>query len=72
MPLRFFDAGNVAVQKVTWIDDVKLGIATPAGEVKVPYWLLLTRMNTVFTLDMAGQKVEFHFRVESVGDGAFR
>ena len=31
MPLRFFDAGNVAVQKVTWIDDVKLGIATPAG-----------------------------------------
>jgi lysophospholipase L1-like esterase len=31
MPLRFFDAGNVAVQKVTWIDDVKLGISTPAG-----------------------------------------
>jgi lysophospholipase L1-like esterase len=31
MPLRFFDAGNVAVQKVTWIDGVKLGIATPAG-----------------------------------------
>jgi lysophospholipase L1-like esterase len=32
LPLRFFDAGNVAVQKVTWIDGVKLGIATPAGE----------------------------------------
>jgi hypothetical protein len=31
MPIRFFDAGNVAVQKVTWIDGVKLGIATPAG-----------------------------------------
>jgi lysophospholipase L1-like esterase len=31
MPLRFADAGNVAVTKVTWIDDVKLGLATPAG-----------------------------------------
>ena len=31
MPLRFFDAGNVAVTKVTWIDDVKLGLVTPAG-----------------------------------------
>jgi lysophospholipase L1-like esterase len=31
MPLRFFDAGNVDFQKVTWIDDVKLGLATPAG-----------------------------------------
>jgi lysophospholipase L1-like esterase len=31
MPLRFFDAGNVVVTKVTWIDDVKLGLSTPAG-----------------------------------------
>jgi hypothetical protein len=31
MPLRFFDAGNVVAQKVTWIDDVKLGLDTPAG-----------------------------------------
>jgi lysophospholipase L1-like esterase len=31
MPLRFFDAGNVVAQKVTWIDDVKLGLSTPAG-----------------------------------------
>lgn len=54
------------------LGDVHVGIATPAGEVKIPYWLMLTRMNTVFTLDMAGQKIEFHFRVESVGDGAFR
>jgi len=54
------------------LGDVHVGIATPAGEVKIPYWLLLTRMNTVFTLDMAGQKIEFHFRVESVGDGSFR
>ncbi len=31
MPLRFYDGGNIAVTKVTWIDDVKLGLATPAG-----------------------------------------
>jgi lysophospholipase L1-like esterase len=31
MPLRFFDRGNVAVGQVTWIDSVKLGIATSAG-----------------------------------------
>ena len=54
------------------LGDVHVGIATPAGEVKIPYWLMLTRLNTVFTLDMAGQKIEFHFRVESVGDGSFR
>lgn len=54
------------------LGDVKVGIATPAGEVKIPYWLLLTRLNTVFTLELAGQKVEFHFRVESTGDGSFR
>jgi lysophospholipase L1-like esterase len=31
MPLRFFDAGNIAVGKLTWIDEVKLGISTPTG-----------------------------------------
>jgi lysophospholipase L1-like esterase len=31
MPLRFFDRGNVAVGQVTWIDSVKLGLATPAA-----------------------------------------
>ncbi len=31
MPLRFFDAGNASSTKVSWIDNVKLGISTPAG-----------------------------------------
>jgi lysophospholipase L1-like esterase len=31
MSLRFFDAGNVATGKLSWIDGVKLGISTPAA-----------------------------------------
>jgi lysophospholipase L1-like esterase len=32
MNLRFYDAGNVVTGKVSWIDNVKLGIVTPASE----------------------------------------
>jgi hypothetical protein len=32
MSLRFYDAGNVVTRKVSWIDNVKLGIETPSGE----------------------------------------
>jgi len=31
MNLKFYDAGNVAVGKVSWIDSVKLGVVTPAN-----------------------------------------
>jgi MYXO-CTERM domain-containing protein len=31
MPLRFFDAGNVPVTKVSWVDAIKLGVVTPGS-----------------------------------------
>jgi lysophospholipase L1-like esterase len=31
MPLRFFDAGNVPVTKVSWVDNIKLGVVTSSS-----------------------------------------
>jgi hypothetical protein len=30
--LRFYDTGNIATTKVSWIDNIKLGLITPSGE----------------------------------------
>ena len=46
------------------LGDVNVAVTTPTGEVKIPYRLLLTRLNTSITLDMAGEQVDFNFRVE--------
>lgn len=54
------------------LGDVNVAITTPVGEVKVPYWLLLTRLNTMITLDLGGKKVEFNFRVEPLNKQTFR
>ncbi len=54
------------------LGDVSVGVATFNGEVKVPYRILLTRLNTVITLDVGGRKVDFHFRVEPLAGGVFR
>ena len=54
------------------LGDVNVAITTPAGEVKVPYWLMLTRLNTLVTVDIGGRKVEFNFRVEPLNQQTFR
>jgi len=54
------------------LGDVNVAITTPAGEVKVPYWLMLTRLNTLITVDIGGRKVEFNFRVEPLNRQTFR
>ncbi len=54
------------------LGDANIAVTTPNGEVKVPYRLLLTRLNTVITLDVGGENVDFHFRVEPLNDGAYR
>jgi hypothetical protein len=50
------------------LGDVNVAITTPMGEVKIPYWLMLTRLNTVVTLELNGRKVEFHFRIEPLNE----
>ena len=54
------------------LGDVEVAVQTPSHEVKVPYNLLLTRMNTMITLDVGGQRVQFHFRIEPLNDGTMR
>ncbi len=54
------------------LGDVSVGVATFNGEVKVPYRILLTRLNTAITLDLGGRKLDFHFRVEPLAGGQFR
>jgi hypothetical protein len=54
------------------LGDVEVAVQTPSHEVKVPYNLLLTRMNTMITLEVGGRQVQFHFRVEPLNDGAMR
>ena len=54
------------------LGEVNVAVTTPAGEVKVPYWLLLTRLNTLITLEVAGRKVDFNFRIEPLNGASFR
>lgn len=54
------------------LGDVNVGVTTLNGEVKIPYRLLLTRLNTMISLDVGGKKVDFHFRVEPLDQGSFR
>ncbi|EDM26233.1 hypothetical protein LNTAR_24019 [Lentisphaera araneosa HTCC2155] len=53
------------------LGDVNVGVNTVAGSAKIPYRLLLTRMNTVITLEVGGYKIDFNFRVEPAKSGDF-
>ena len=54
------------------LGNVNIAVTTPAGEVKIPYQLLLTRLNTLITLDVSGRKIDFNFRIEPLNDGTFK
>ena len=54
------------------LGDCNVGVAVPAGEVKIPYALLLTRLNTMITLNLGEQKVDFHLRIEPMSADTFR
>ncbi|MBN1865491.1 MAG: hypothetical protein JW808_11375 [Victivallales bacterium] len=49
-----------------------VAVTVPAGMVKIPYALLLTRLNTMITLQLDGKDVDFHFRVEPSSPETFR
>ncbi len=40
--------------------------------VKIPYVLLLTRLNTIVSLSVGDKKVDFHFRVEPASPDTFK
>ncbi len=54
------------------LGDASIAVSTPMGEVKVPYRLLLTRLNTSISLDMGDRRADFNFRVEPLNNGSFR
>ena len=54
------------------LGNVNVAIQTMSHEVKVPYNLLLTRMNTVITLEVGKRQVDFNFRIEPLNGGSIR
>ncbi len=54
------------------LGDIDVAVQTPSHEVKVPYNLLLTRLNTMITLELGGRAVEFNFRIEPLNNGKVR
>ena len=53
------------------LGDCNISVVSPAGEVKLPYRLLLTRLNTLISLNCEGKKLEFNLRLEPLTDTAF-
>ena len=54
------------------LGDINVAVTTGAGDVKIPYRLLLTRMNSIITLNVGDRKVDFHFRIEPLKRGTFK
>ncbi len=63
----------VAVRKAEDIlGDCNVAVTVPERTVKIPYALLLTRLNTMITLNLAGREIDFHFRIEPSSPETFR
>ena len=54
------------------LGDSVVSVNVAGGEVRVPYALLLTRLNTMISLDVAGRKTDFHLWVEPSNPQVFR
>jgi len=50
------------------LGDVNVGIQVESHSVRIPYRLLLTRLNTLLTLEMGGRTIDFHVRVHPLSD----
>ncbi|MDD4816651.1 MAG: hypothetical protein PHI85_01615 [Victivallaceae bacterium] len=54
------------------LGDVNVAVTTKDGELRIPYSLLLTRLNSIITLDFGGRKVDFHLWIEPSSPETFR
>ena len=54
------------------LGDAMVSVNVAGGEVRIPYALLLTRLNTLITLDFGDRKVDFHLWVEPSSPDTFR
>lgn len=54
------------------LGDCKISVNVADGEVKIPYALLLTRLNTMISLKIGNREVDFHLRIEPNAEDTFR
>lgn len=54
------------------LGDSVVSVNVAGGEVRVPYALLLTRLNTLITLNLGGTPTDFHLWVEPTSPETFR
>jgi hypothetical protein len=54
------------------LGDSVVSVNVAGGNVRIPYALLLTRLNTMISLDVAGKKTDFHLWVEPSNPQIFR
>lgn len=63
----------VAIRKSEDIlGNCNVSVNVAGGEVKIPYALLLTRLNTIISLNLGGKDVDFHLWVEPSSPDTFR
>lgn len=67
--LKMFHELILAVQNAKdIIGNISVGVSINGHSVKIPYRLLLTRMNPTVTLNIGEQEINFKFRVEPLND----
>lgn len=54
------------------LGDSNVSVNVAGGTVKIPYALLLTRLNTLITLEVDDRKVDFHLWIEPSSPDTFR
>lgn len=54
------------------LGDSIVSVNVAGGEVRIPYALLLSRLNTIITLEINGNKTDFHLWVEPSSPNTFR
>ncbi len=54
------------------LGDCNVSVNVPGGDVKLPYAMLLTRLNTMITLQLGERKVDFHLWIEPTSSDTFR
>ncbi len=54
------------------LGDTAVSVNVAGGSVSIPYALLLTRLNTIITLELGGKKVDFHLWIEPASEETFR
>jgi hypothetical protein len=54
------------------LGNCNVAVEMPGKSVKIPYALLLTRLNTMITLNLNNKDIDFHFRVEPTSAETFR